>query len=67
MLFAVYVDTVERVHLENVPVILWQAGRDTRVNAAGRPVTVRGQECITGNYRLRSKCGCFVCKIVQTI
>jgi hypothetical protein len=33
-LFAVYVDTVEIVHLENMPVILWKTGGDTRVNAA---------------------------------
>lgn len=67
MLFAVYVGTVEIVHLENMPVILWQTGGDTRVNAAGRPLTVRGQECITGNYRLTSKCGCSVCMTMQTI
>lgn len=62
-----YVDTVEIVQLENMPVILWQTGGDTRANAAGRPLTVRGQECITGNYRLRSKCGCSVCTTVQAI
>jgi hypothetical protein len=67
VLFAVYVDTVEVAHLENMPVILWKTRGDTRVNAARRPLTVRGQECITGNYRLRSKCGCSVCMTVQTI
>lgn len=47
-----YVDTVEIVHLKNMPVILWKTGGDTRVNAERRPLTVRGQERITGNYRL---------------